>query len=232
MTCFDLAKVASLLLLAACGGVTSNATGTGASDAGHATSATGVAAPHRDPRCPPTVPAEGDACIPTPAPLECEYGGDAFGECTTVAYCTSAGPYGPYTFDISPSSFCSPPNAAECPATIGAVPEGGTCDTAGLSCAYAEGVCGCVCAGTAKAWSCRSRSDVLSGVDVEHPPSPLPTCPAKRPLGGDSCAVEGQSCAYDEDCVPALSLGYSMQCESGFWTATSSTGECTASQCD
>ena len=54
----------------------------------------------RDPRCPSKAPSLGDACNPMPAPLDCEYGGDAWGRCTTFALCALQ-PGGSFGFQTS-----------------------------------------------------------------------------------------------------------------------------------
>jgi hypothetical protein len=202
----------------------------GASDALETVDGRSDAGRTRDPRCPPTVPAEGATCSPVPAPLGCEYGGDAFGRCTTMASCSASSGSGPFAFHLSTSASCGA-NAADCPSSFGAVPEGGTCSTDGLSCRYDEGVCGCSCGGSARTWSCRTWSDVGSSVNVVPPPSPLPACPTHRPLVGDACPVEGQRCDYATYCRPATSLGPSLMCANGYWEFMPNSGACVMPTC-
>ena len=180
----------------------------------------------RDPRCPSKAPSPGDACNPMPAPLDCEYGGDTWGRCTTFALCALQ-PDGSFGFQTSTDTSCGP-NPAPCPAAYGTstegpgapsgdgdVPAGSTCSDNGIACSYAEGVCSCEPAFAADAsvvlsWNCRARTDVTAS------PSAL-TCPAKRPLAGDGCSSEGEKCGYDSPCGPQPSLGPGMICTNGYW---------------
>ncbi len=176
-----------------------------------------VAAPNpsggRDPRCPTQTPAAGDPCNPQPAPLECEYGGDALGQCTTVAKCVLQ-PDATFAFAIAPAVGCAP-NPAGCPASYAlafatAGPDAGAC-TGTTACSYPEGVCGCGSTSSASAWTCRARGDV-------SPESPDGgACPAQRPLLGDGCAVDEWVCNYASPCAPDLSLGPALACINGYW---------------
>ncbi len=179
--------------------------------------------PHeaRDPRCPASAPAQGVACNPMPAPLVCEYGGDAYGRCTTTALCALTGD-GTFQFQESKEKYCGATPAA-CPAAFDAMdvdasaaPDGGNCTDTQLSCNYAEGVCGCLTALSGPTWECRPRSDVG------------PSCPTTRPLAGDGCSAEGQECDYNEPCAPPISLGPSMLCQNGYWEIFYSGTSCPA----
>jgi len=169
----------------------------------------------RDPRCPADVPAAGKPCDPRPAPLECEYGGDAFGRCTTFAACALQ-PDGSFAFVVDRDTSCGP-NPAACPASFAAamagVDGGGApaCVRTSLVCAYPEGVCGCGTDSSTSTWACRARDSV-----TEYPRG-AGTCPSTRPLAGDGCASEGASCGYGSPCSPDLSLGPSLICENGYW---------------
>jgi hypothetical protein len=182
----------------------------------------------RDPRCPVAAPSPGDACDPNPAPLGCEYGGDAWGRCTTFAICALQ-PDGSFVFATSEDHSCTA-NPGTCPGVFGKategqdaevpadadIPLGSTCTNNGISCSYSEGVCTCVPAFTADSgvvlsWNCRARTDVSSADPTAA------VCSAQRPLAGDGCHVEGQMCEYDSPCGPAPSLGPSMICLNGYW---------------
>ncbi|HVW26781.1 MAG TPA: hypothetical protein VHC69_15540 [Polyangiaceae bacterium] len=171
----------------------------------------------RDPRCPATPPSNGDACSPEPSPIECEYGGDSFGNCTTLAECELSLTDRTFRFQLAPKSDCTPPNPKECPATFAAAsamaaqnPNG-----SGPTCYYAEGVCGCVVprggpilSGAQSCnWTCRDgKNDALLA----------PGCPWPRPLAGDPCTT-GMECDYGGDCGGEPSLGPNMICQQGHW---------------
>jgi hypothetical protein len=176
----------------------------------------------RDPRCPSAPPSQGDSCNPEPAPLECEYGGNAWARCTTFAEC-AVQPDGEFRFQLDPVSGCGP-NAPQCPSSFaegvamagsGSPADAGSCSAFGTVCDYAEGVCGC----DGCSWLCRSRTDVAST-------SAKDSCPERRPLAGDPCVVESQICDYDRLCLPAISLGPSMICQHGNWVQTSEAASC------
>ena len=174
--------------------------------------------------CPTTVPPNGMA----PCLLEidggsagflssCEYGGNAYGACTTIAVCgTGVISLGSWTVTPAPNR-CGT-NAAACPATYG-LGEGSACPLPG-TCDYPQGRCGCLSclsdAGTAGGyWHCRAWDD----------PSVGASCPAERPLIGTACTVpEGTVCFYDA-CCGGPSLGPSVQCTGGAWGEYAS-GEC------
>jgi hypothetical protein len=176
----------------------------------------------RDPRCPANPPASGDPCSPDPAPLECEYGGDAFHRCTTYAACVMD-LSGAFHFSVDPPSACTPPNPPACPSSFAEAStlaarldaDGGSIDAGspldGIVCNYAEGVCGCGIPyrGATCVWSCNSgRSLPDGGTDSR--------CPMPRPLAGDPC-TPGLECAYDVGCGDTRSLGPSMICTAGYW---------------
>jgi hypothetical protein len=183
----------------------------------------------RDPRCPAKAPAMGDPCVPDLAPLECEYGGDAWKRCTTFAQCALDRDEA-FHFRIDPASPCTAPNAPECPATFSdatalaaqlgdaGAPPLATSDAGagadGLACNYSEGACGCMSGPSLSFpnrcfWTCRSGA-ALGAVDGGTP------CPWPRPLAGDPCAA-GLECNYDVPCGAGDSLGPSMVCPNGYW---------------
>jgi hypothetical protein len=194
-------------------------------------SASPFAPGERDPRCPANPPAEGDTCNPDPVPLQCEYGGDAWARCTTVASCTLAAldAGGDFHFHVSQAMDC-PPNPAACPADFAAalalvdagVPPSST-DAPGLEgppCNYDQAVCGYPSASYAGScgWMCRLRAGVGAA------------CPPVRPLAGTPCSSEGVTCTYDNNCAPYLSLGTSnMVCQFGHWAIDDSISFCTFS---
>jgi hypothetical protein len=181
----------------------------------------------RDPRCPSKPPSDGDPCSPVPAPLECEYGGDAIRRCTTFAECALSFSDGTFHFKVDAPSDCTPANPAECPPTFAAArslaseradagalePDAAAHTGLDATCNYPEGVCGCVSphgialAGTGCTWMCRSGtadSWLASG------------CPWPRPLAGGRC-TPWLECDYDAQCSGEPSLGPGMICENGYW---------------
>jgi hypothetical protein len=175
-----------------------------------------------DSRCPSSPPANGAGCDVSMGPLQCEYGGDALGRGTTIAYCASdTAPYTSFQWlTISSTVAANPPQCA----TSFAAAQQASCPVGGaIACDYDEGRCACVCQGTTLSWQCRSRSDVeSSGTDPST--GPAPACPAARPLAGTRCSDEGQQCAYSASCGETLlSFGSNMQCMHGYWYATVNT---------
>ncbi len=193
--------------------------------------------PARDPRCPAGPPAPNAPCDPvTGQPLECEYGGDASGQCTAVARCALQ-PDGSFAFDVRSDVNCVVSDPS-CPASYGAVPmmDGGYVQSGSVSdgggctrvttviCSYPEGVCVCTAPASSATCTCRARSEVSteSGDGT--------ACPAKRPLAGDSCATEGAWCLYDGACG-SISLGPSMACMGGYWEPNEAMFGCPAMAC-
>ena len=201
-----------------------------------------VAPTERDPRCPATPPATGDPCSPDPAPLECEYGGDASRNCTTLAVCVLDIGSGNYAFQLDPPGACTPPNPAECPesfagaqalesTTLSPAPApsdaGAYIDTwsYGVSCNYIEGACGCepmqtgLCSSPVTCtWHCRAGAAIVD--DATSTP-----CPWPRPLAGDPCQP-GLHCDYLRRCGDRTSLGPSMSCQNGYWSQDDGIGSC------
>jgi hypothetical protein len=183
----------------------------------------------RDPRCPASPPAATQPCNPSPTPLECEYGGDVHGRCTTLLICALL-PDGTFHFTSPPgsgSSNSSRPcgtNPPGCPSTyasamaddVGA--DAGLCSgTAALLCDYAEGVCGCGNGSSASGWTCAPRAPAGGA------------CPStERPLAGDRCTNEGQLCDYGSPCVSGTWAGPPMLCENGYWEVVSGLANCPA----
>jgi hypothetical protein len=176
----------------------------------------------RDVRCPTTAPANGSACDPSLGPLECEYGGDAQGRCTTLAAC-ALGANSAYAFAVTQSADCGA-NDQSCPATfdgaqalpsVGTPTDGGVdprCLDAGwqppVSCNYPEGVCSCTSWSAGTGCTCRTRADITLTTGT--------SCPSQRPLAGDSCTIEDTYCGYSAPCG-GPSLGPSMACIGGHW---------------
>ncbi len=193
----------------------------------------------RDPRCPATPPEPGDPCSPDPAPLECEYGGDSFGRCTTFAECVLDLDLldGTYHYQLDSATDCTPPNPGECPSTSEAAVElaerevdadagvalflsdAGILDagtiSAGLVCNYPDGLCACepvqlLSGASGCIWTCRSGTALTAEGTTT-------ACPWPRPLAGDPCQP-GLLCEYDDlPCGGKLSFGPSMICQSGYW---------------
>ena len=173
-------------------------------------------------RCPATPPSTGDPCSPDPAPLECEYGGDSFHNCTTYAACVMDLD-GAFHFSVDPPGPCTPPNPPACPRTFLeartlavelSTSDGGAADAGaapyGLKCQYAEGICGCTSPHFSRCtWSCRGGAELDDGGTDSD-------CPMPRPLAGDPCSP-GQECSYARGCGDQTSLGPSMICQNGYW---------------
>jgi hypothetical protein len=172
----------------------------------------------RDPRCPANPPSDGDPCSPDLSPIECEYGGDAFGQCTTFAECALSYTDGAFRFRVAAPTACAPPNPQDCPASFAlATSRAPQNPSPGSTCYYPEGVCGCVVprAGVMLAtmtppctWICRNGASGDSWLE--------PGCPWPRPLAGDPCATDLR-CDYDGECSGEPSLGPGMICQQGHW---------------
>jgi len=186
---------------------------TSASAAAVAPNASGCTSPPpapaaRDPRCPASPPENSETCDPNPDPLECEYGGDALGRCTTLAICALQTD-GTYRFVVVPSANepgCT--DAAGCPSTYAAAAaiDAGTglCGPVSLACDYPEGTCSSAFDGTAINWACTSRAAVGN-------------CPATRPLSGDACPTAGLQCYYGDPCGGVYE-GLPLTCSvGGYW---------------
>jgi hypothetical protein len=152
------------------------------------------------PVCPVTAPAVGTVC--TKEGITCEYGQMQYDvACDTVLQC-GGGTWSKFDTFMT----CTPdaPNAAACPSTLTAVPQGGSCAPNGLSCAYPEGVCSCapqigpvefIDGGQGPTWTC----------------NPGPGCPMPRPRLGSPC-TGNTSCSYE-------SCAYGQSCQDGAWLA-------------
>ena len=163
----------------------------------------------RDPRCPANPPAQGAPCDPEPVPLQCEYGGDAWARCTTLASCLlfplDGG--GAFQFNVSTTTNC-PPNPPECPPDFASAlsrvdagaPASGA-DTSALlgpACIYTEGICGFPASASpsgACGWMCR-RDRRLGGR--------LPSAP---PLGGNAVLRRGAQVPVRRDVRAELLVG-------------------------
>ncbi|MCL2449253.1 MAG: hypothetical protein FWD17_09920 [Polyangiaceae bacterium] len=177
----------------------------------------------RDPRCPASPPVSSEACDPSPDPLECEYGGDALGRCTTLAVCALQ-PDGTYHFVIPPEGQGSCANPPACPATYAAAAAVDVGTDAGMAlcgpttlvgCDYPEGTCACAAEGTARTWSCSARA--ANG-----------NCPATRPLSGNACSSPGQQCYYANPCGGVYE-GMPLVCSAdGYWEAFDAQYSCPA----
>jgi hypothetical protein len=211
---------------AASGGVTGYDAGVDGTVAAEA----GSDATPQGPVCPITVPPNGSTPCVYVNPDSgvdmlrfCEYGGNAYGDCTTVAECLCPACIGQVIVDaetsppLNGSWQVTPPyvgcgqNASACPATYG---EGGACSPpVEGTCDYPEGTCGCeFCMSDANNfgyWRCRPWDEPIG-----------PGCPAatERPLIGTACTLpEGTVCAY-RSCCAGPPLGPNLQCASGVWS--------------
>ena len=74
----------------------------------------------RPARCPDSPPSSGDPCTPDPAPLGCEYGGDAWRSCTTLALCEMDKLDGTFRFQVTSQSPVHTSGPPACPASFSA----------------------------------------------------------------------------------------------------------------
>jgi hypothetical protein len=176
--------------------------------------------------CPTGQPSEGMACEGV-APT-CEYGGDAFARCTTLATCLLVD--GKLGWHLT-STACPSRNDPLCPATFSAHQTGTPCPAAGkLGCEYDEGRCGCECAtdGSSR-WECRRRDEVqpmaIASIDAGA------SCSAKRPLAGSPCDETNVLCPYTAPCSIQLSLGPNLACMFGHWRAVDPMTVCPPATC-
>lgn len=143
--------------------------------------------------CPASAPADGAAC--GVLGLDCEYGGDHRARCNVVARC-SAGQW----HVAAPSGPCATGVDAGCPATYASVTPLAACGPFGLTCSYADGVCGCGrIAHQYDGWQCDA---------------PDQGCPWPRPALGSSCAVPDQTCDYGACTIVG---GDRQTCTAGTW---------------
>jgi len=155
----------------------------------------------------------------------CEYGGDYNAACNTIRVCSGGRWASPITFGgtakcpgVMPTVR---PNPTSCAPTRGTVNVGTSCSEK-LTCAYDGSTCSCgvfcpnypirmpdcdpdagvttsCCDTTKVAWHC------FDGPKY---------CAASRPRIGTACAVDGESCAFEE----AVECGQSrMECRAGVW---------------
>ncbi len=168
--------------------------------------------------CPESPPIPGVGCDEV-AGLQCEYGGDAYGNCPREIDCDQPHFGSAYVWIDRPAPSCTPLPAG-CPATKAEVVEGSSCtvdiDTYD-SCEYPEAACACVACrapgGDAVGiWKCRAWSDI-------HP-----DCPVKpRAHLGAACSIPGLRCDYNRcwnEWHSDVSLSgpiANLECSGGAW---------------
>ena len=169
-----------------------------------------VAPAHAGELCPPSLPDAGSSCSPVSDAgyytLRCEYGGNAFAWCTTVATCTPSGFWAVELWDAG----CS--KDPECPPTFGAPDAAALPVWRQLVCTYPEGTCSAtqLCMNEdgsySYAWVCRAWTDVPPG------------CPVPRPLFGTTSCPDAAlfGCDYS-GCCGTPAIGYSEECVQGVW---------------
>jgi hypothetical protein len=162
--------------------------------------------------CPFSPAIEGATC--ETIGVTCEYGSSPDQECNTTLSCAPDGNFGT-TWIARPSVLCPSydcPRGASAPVagTACALPAqdaGAPTDADELVCPMSDGICTCT-TGTdpahahARVWVC-----------VKPPAS----CPATRPLAGQSCG-EDRACDYGS-C--AFKRGMRMECKTGVWSSAS-----------
>lgn len=163
--------------------------------------------------CPHNPAVEGAECNAVGA--TCEYGSSPDMHCNTTLSC---GPDGNLAMSWSarPSVLCP---SYDCPHGPSSPIEGTPCslsasdgggapsDADELVCPMTDGICACSTGtdpahGHARVWVCSK---------------PTPTCPATRPLAGQSCG-EARTCDYGS-C--SFKRGMRMECKAGIWTSAS-----------
>ncbi len=168
------------------------------------------AGPYTMSPCPADAP-DGGRCTGN---FACEYGGDAWGNCTTIWLCRDG------LWELFPLTIGCGPQAVTCPASFGATSSPPTCQesdnlqTDSPICTYGQqGSCGCVC-GT---YSCRAWDSYGPG------------CPVPRPRLGTLCPTEGVTCNY-WNCCPSgpddVNIGPPMVCSDGLWVFGGVCGDC------
>jgi hypothetical protein len=162
--------------------------------------------------CPHNPAIEGADCDMVGA--TCEYGSSPDQQCNTTLSCGPDGNFG-LTWVARPSVLCP---SYDCPRGASAPIEGTPCslpsedgaapaDADELVCPMTDGLCACS-TGTdpahahARVWVCVK---------------PSTSCPATRPLAGQSCG-EDRTCDYGS-C--AFKRGMRMECTSGVWSSGS-----------
>jgi hypothetical protein len=169
---------------------------TGAGDAG-------TDAASWSPDCPATVPALKGSC--KNEGVQCEYPAPGLSlqydiACDIVRDCTG-GEWADGKILSSSQCHLDGANPASCPATYGAVKNGGVCLHDGDYCMYSQGVC-----------VCSPGLSAIMGVDAGDSWScnPATGCPMPRPRLGSPCMAGGPQCTY-EMCE------YAQQCQGGVW---------------
>jgi hypothetical protein len=161
-------------------------------------------APSTHDTCPIAVPTSGSACNTNGS--ECEYGGDLFYNCDTVASCIDNAwtvQY-PSTSSICSGTYKNPP---DCPASSDAVPVQNQCSTP-QTCLYPSG---------SNPELCVCEQDQIDNLPTWGCFVPQESCPPfpNRPRIGTSCATEGLDCNYGS-CGNATDV----TCFQGVWLIT------------
>jgi len=157
--------------------------------------------------CPDVAPSGGEPCSLDEPPV-CEYGDFQTRWCNLQASCKyfqAEGPESATWMVTQPREACEPStnNPVECPEDYASVPEG-ECDSDGLTCAYAQGTCGCRMQFRGQAyrtpqWFCEPLQD--------H-------CPWPRALLGAPCDEESLICDYGLCLADGRAA---MVCAKGYW---------------
>jgi len=126
---------------------------------------------------------------------------------------------GPESWDVV--SWPKTPNDTACPAAFRFDRARGSVPSQSPDCVRVQdgNICACECVADGMTrWECRAFTDVQFLPREVPPPSPLPTCPAQRPLLGDACPAEFEAggCDYGAQCG-GISFGPSMTFLDGYW---------------
>jgi hypothetical protein len=164
--------------------------------------------------CPRDGIVEGASC--NSLGVACEFGSSPDMHCNTTFACVPDQTFGP-TWTARPSVLCP---SYECPSGDAATIDGTACSVptteAGapsesdeLVCPMSDAICACT-----------------TGTDAAHAHArrwvcikPSTTCPATRPLAGQSCIVE-RPCDYG---ACAFKRGMRMECSAGVWRSGTAT---------
>jgi hypothetical protein len=150
--------------------------------------------------CTTDEPTEGVACAPVA--LECEFGSAPNPSCNDLWQCTD------YGWTILPKPTPCPTTSAGCPASLAAVPAGGSCAVDNQLCEYPGMTCMCsdYKAGMATAgqpvWACTPTAVTCSD------PRPHVGAPCSETSTGTSTVCNYGSCFG----------GVLLACLGGFWT--------------
>ena len=199
-----LACALSLAALAACSSSSTGAADAGVHDGGSLLGDADLDA--GGPACPTAAPSQGSAC--GPQGLACEYGTATTLECDTTATCN--GGRWEVALPTMTQSLCQSGPAADCPASMSAVPVGQHCDTYPTICDYPQGRCACTVRQSPTVYDASAQATWIC-------PSPNSGCPLPRPRLGSPCTAADE-CDYGTCAIPGATA---EACTDNVWVAES-----------